>query len=102
MGNIYTFASASIFLCKTVPNAKDFQKLGTMKYTLSQRQGKFLSHDFKIGLIGNERKSILKVIQFLLLPFLNKILSLPILILSTHTQSNTESSQSICVFHEGQ
>jgi hypothetical protein len=42
------------------------------------------------------------MIQFLLLPFLKKLVSLPILLLSTHTQSNTEYSQHICVLHHGQ
>jgi len=42
------------------------------------------------------------MIQFLLLSFLEKFVSFPILLLSTHTQSNTDSFQNICVLHHGQ
>ena len=41
------------------------------------------------------------MIQFLLLNFFKKLVSFPILLLTTHTQSNTESSQHICVLHRG-
>jgi len=40
--------------------------------------------------------------QFLLLPFLKILVIFPILIISTHTQSNTEYSQRTCVLHHGQ
>ena len=61
------------FLRKTVPKARDLKK-----------------------------NNIFTMIQFLLLPFFKNSLSFPILLHSTHTQSNTESSQHICVQHHRQ
>ena len=42
------------------------------------------------------------MIQFLLLPFLKKFISFPTLPLSNHIQTNTQTSQHICVLHHRQ
>jgi hypothetical protein len=99
MGN--TSVRAITFLHKTVSNAKELQKLGTLEILIIRKKRKIsvprFQSKFEVG-----KKTLFTMIQFLLLTFLKKLVSFPILLLSTHTQSNTESSQLICVLHHGQ
>ena len=85
------------------PDAKHLQKLGTLEIRIIRKTRKISVRCFQSKFeVGKKKKSIFTLIQFLLLPFLKKLVSFPTHLLSTHTQSNTESSQCICVLHHGQ
>ena len=99
MGN--TSARAITFLCTTVPNAKYLKELGTIEIHIIRKKRKISVQCFLTKFEVGKEKTIFIVIQFLLLPFLKKLISFPTLLLSTHTQSNIESSQHISVLHHG-
>ena len=97
----YTY-KGNHFLCKTVPNAKDSQKLGIVEIHIIRKKRKISVLCFQSKFEVQKKKTIFTMIQFLLLPFLKKLVRFPVLLLSTHTQRNAESSRHICVLHHGQ
>jgi len=100
MGN--TSARAITFLCTTVPNAKDLKEFGTTEIHFIRKRSKISVPCFLRKYEVGKKKTLFTMIQFLLLLFLEKLVSFPTLLLSTHTQSHTESSHHICVLHHGQ
>jgi hypothetical protein len=104
MGN--TSVMLITFLCKTLPNAKHLQKLGTFEIGTIKKNRKICVPCFhskiEVAKRGGRKKTIFMMIQFLLLPFLKKLTIFPIFLLSIQIQSSTQSSQRICVLHHGQ
>jgi hypothetical protein len=103
MGN--TSVMLITFLCKTLPNAKHLQKLGTFEIGTIRKKRKFCVQCFesKIELAkgGGGKKIIFTMIQFLLLPFLKKLTIFPIFLLPIHIQSSTQPLQRISALHHG-
>jgi hypothetical protein len=102
MGN--TSVRVITFLCKTLPNAKDLQKLGTPEIDIIRKRRKISVPHFqsKTEQRGWGKKNYFHNDSFLLLPFLKKLTSFPIFLLSIHIQSNTQSSQRIFALYHGQ
>ena len=102
-GNGNKSARAITFLCKFFLNKKHLQKLVTLEILIIRKKRKISVRCFQSKFeVGNKKKTLFTMLQFLLLPSLTKPISFPSLLLSTHTQSNTESSQHICALHHGQ
>jgi hypothetical protein len=102
-GNGKYFCKGKHIFMQNCPNANELQKLGTLEIRTIRKTRKISVPCFQIKFeVGKTKKTISTMIQFLPLPFHKKPVSFPILLLSTHTQNNTESSQHICVLHHGQ
>jgi len=70
MGN--RSARAITFLCKTVPNAKHLQKLGTLEIRIIRKKRKISVPHFQSKFEVGKKKNSFHNIQFLLLPLLTK------------------------------
>jgi hypothetical protein len=108
--NIIPLTGNGKYICKgnhifmlNCPNTKELQKFGTLEICIMRKTRKISVPCFQSEfVVGKKKRNIFTMIQFLLLPFLKKLVRSPTFLLSTHTQSNTESSQHICVLHHGQ
>jgi hypothetical protein len=76
------------FLCKTVPIAKDLHKLGTLVTCTTIGKRKISAQTFQSKSEVRKKKNIFTVVQFLLLPFIKKFTSFPVLLLPTHTKQH--------------